>query len=732
MKKVFVHHPDHSVCCHDGILAHAPRDLSDSDYFTCPMHPSLRRTGPGFCPDCGVALEPLVDRGQGGSELKTARWHFYVSFLCSAVVLSMVMGETVFGPSLSQLLSPQIRLMIELVFSMPVCLWVAWPFYERGLWAVKPSRLNMFTLISIGVILVFVYSVMATLTPHLFPHLFLDQNGQPFVYFEAAVVIVTLIWLGQVLELKARDQTSSALRELMKLSPASAHLLHSNGSEQDIELDLVKVGDVLRVRPGEKIPIDSVVMTGKGLVDEFMISGEQKPLEKLPGDRLFGATLNLTAVLVIEAKRIASETVFAQIIRGVSEAQRSRACFQKFADRVAQIFVPIVIGVAVLTFVVWFNLGPEPQFQWALLNAIAVLIIACPYALGLATPMSVMVAIGRGARAGVIFKNAEAIEQMAFVNTLILDKTGTLTEGNLSLSAIEVCRTINRKNLVKMAASLAQSSEHPLSKAMVSYAQKKSIVLGMPENFIPHPGLGISGVVESAKVIVGSRIFLEQFNIDCREFIETEHALSEKSLSVALVAINGRAMGVLGFSDELKEGAESALNTLKSQGLRIILATGDNEINATRIAHKFAIKEVYAGISPEGRAGLIESLQRSKARVALVSDRTNNAPASSQAHLSIAMDGGSNVALNNADITLLKGDLNHLARARKLSRSAMRNIKQNLFWAFFYNIIGVPIAAGILYPSFGIVINPMMAAAAMSLSSISVIVNALRLRTMRL
>lgn len=728
MKKVLIHHFEQNHCCHDSHVSRVPQDLNDADYYTCPMHPSVRRAAPGFCPDCGMALEPLVDRGHGKSELKIAKKHFYVSLICSLFVVILAFSDMVFNDSFFGLLSPYLVVLMELVFSLPVCLWAAWPLYVRGFGGLRSLRSNMFTLIGLGVIMAFVYSTIAALFPALFPKAFFDHNGQPYVYFEAAVVIVTLIWLGQVLELKARDQTSSALRELMNLSPAMAHLVHSNGSEQDVELDLVKVGDMVRVRPGEKIPVDGVIISGESAVDESMMSGESLPVDKKAMDRVIGGTLNLSGVLVMEAKKVAGETILAQIIQLVSDAQRSRARFQKIADKVSQILVPLVIIVATICFFTWLFLGPPPQFQWALLNAIAVLIIACPCALGLATPISVMVAVGRGAQTGVIFKDAESIEHMAKAQVLVIDKTGTLTKGAISVTESECARSVNKKTLIKMAASVAVNSEHPLSKALVAYAHQKAISLVDTKYFLSHAGLGVSGVVEASKVLVGNRAFLEKNGVDVTDFLELEKAMSEKGCSVAWVAFDGRAVGIIGFSDSIKESAAQTLKILKRQGFRIIMATGDNEINARLVAEKVGIKEVYAGISPEGKASLVESLQRGRRRVAMVGDGINDAPALAKADVGIAMGNGTDIAMSSADISLLKGDLEHLVRARILSKKAMRNIKQNLFWAFFYNALGVPVAAGVFYPLFGLLLNPMIAAAAMSLSSLSVIINALRLK----
>lgn len=732
MKKVLVHRFDQSHCCHDSHVSHIPQDLNDADYYTCPMHPSVRRAAPGFCPDCGMALEPLVDRGHGKSELRTAQRHFYISLICSLFVVLMALSDMVFDDSFFGLVTPHLRMIIELIFSLPVCLWSAWPLYVRGFGGLGSLRSNMFTLISLGVIMAFLYSTMAVLFPGLLPKAFFDHNGQPYIYFEAAVVIVTLIWLGQVLELKARDQTSSALRELMSLSPAMAHLVHSNGSEQDVELDLVKVGDLVRVRPGEKIPVDGVIISGQSAVDESMMSGEPMPVDKGAMDRVIGGTLNLSGALVMEAKKIAGETILAQIIQLVSDAQRSRARFQKVADKVSQILVPVVVFVAVISFFIWLFFGPPPQFQWALLNAIAVLIIACPCALGLATPISVMVAVGRGAQTGVIFKNAESIENMARAQVLVIDKTGTLTKGTISVADSECARNVNKKTFIKMAASVAANSEHPLSKALAAHAQQKSIKLVETKYFLSHAGLGVSGVVESSKVLVGNRNFLEQNGIDVSDFLATEKNMSEKGCSVAWIALDGRAVGIIGFSDTIKDSAAQTLKILKRQGFHIIMATGDNEINARLVADKVGIKEVHAGISPEGKASLVESLQRGHRRVAMVGDGINDAPALARADVGIAMGNGTDIAMSSADISLLQGDLEHLVRARTLSKKATSNIKQNLFWAFFYNALGVPIAAGVLYPSFGILLNPMLAAAAMSLSSLSVIINALRLKLFKI
>ncbi len=732
MKKISVHPSDLNLYCHDGTVHSTPRDLNDKDYFTCPMHPSVRRHSPGFCPECGMALEPLIDQGQEKNELKSAWWNFSIAVFFTMLIVPLAMDDMLFGSFFHNLVPPSVLGLLQLLFSLPVCLWAAWPLYERGLWSVWQFRLNMFSLVSIGVLLSFIYSAVATLIPGLFPHHFLDEAGQPYLYFEAAGAIVSLVWLGQILELKARDRTSSALRALLGLRPVMAHLVHPNGDEQDIEIDLVKAGDILRVLPGETIPIDGRIVEGKSAINEAMISGEPMPVEKKSGDSIIGGTLNTNEMLLIEAQKSVQETVLAQIIALVSEAQRSRAHFQSFADKLAQILVPMVIVISLVSFFAWLFFGPEPQLQWALLSAISVLMIACPCALGLATPMSVMVAIGRGAQAGIYFKNAQALEEMAQITTIVLDKTGTLTQGKASLVGIEMVGAHQKKNVIKMAASIAKNSQHPLSLAIVRYAMDKESRLLPVEKFSSQPGLGLAGEVAGHRIILGNRLFLEQQGVDLSILDNREEPRHEKAFLMSFVAMDGHLAALLAFEDEIKENAVHAINYLKKRKLRIILASGDSLHNTQRMAEKFGISEIYGSMTPLAKANLIESLQRSHAKVAMVGDGINDAPALARSNVGIAMGNGTEVAMGTAHISLLKGELELLVRAHTLARRALNNIKQNLFWAFFYNILGIPIAAGILYPSFGILLHPMIAAAAMSLSSFSVIVNALRLRTVKL
>lgn len=728
MKKIFVHHPEHSVCCHEGVIQSLPRDLNDRDYFTCPMHPSLRRLQLGYCPECGMALEPLVNVGQERDDLKSAWWHFLMALFFTILLVVLMWGKEL----VAQWLSPSNARLIQLLCCTPVCLWTALPLYERGLWGIRQFRLNMYSLISVGVLLTFSYSVIATLVPSFFPASFLDIEGNPFLYFEAAAVMVTLVWLGQVLELKTRDRTSSALRELLYLSPSRAHLVHPNGDEQDIEIDLVKVGDVLRVLPGETIPVDGYVIAGKSAVNEAKISGEAIPIEKEAGSQVIAGTLNSSEILLIEAKKGVHETVLTQIISLVSEAQRSRAYVQRFADKVVQVLVPAVLIGALITFLIWMLFGPAPQFQLALLCMISVVMIACPCALGLATPISVMVAIGRGAQAGIYFKNAQSLEQMAQINTIIFDKTGTLTQGHLSLVGIEIIGHHNKKNLIKMAASLAQHSQQPFALAMLTYAAHKEVSLLPVEKFLAQPGLGIEGKVLGHKVLLGNRLFLEQQGIDFSQLPSLEESGFATSSVLNYLAMDGHLSAIFAFDEQLKQDANNAIDKLKKQKLRIIMVSGDSEENARYLGEKLGISEVYGNMSPEAKGNLVESLRRAQAKVAFVGDSINNAPALLCANVGITLGNGTETIIGGAPVSLLKGDLEPLVRAYTLSHRTSNNIKQNLFWAFLYNTLGLPIAAGVLYSAFGIIVHPMLAAAAMSFSSIAVIVNALRLRSVKL
>jgi len=684
-------------------LAPAPVQIQHSaaNKYTCPMHPEIIRDKPGSCPICGMALEPMVvtiDEGEN-PELVDMRRRFWICVILTAPVFvsAMAMSES------------RIRVIFEMALATPVVLWGGWPFFVRAWQSIVTRNLNMFTLIGLGTGVAYVYSVAAALL------------GRADVYFEAAAVIVTLVLLGQVLELKARSQTGAAIRALLGLAPKTARLLRQDGSEADVPLERVKVGDKLRVRPGEKIPVDGVVVEGASSVDESMISGEPIPVEKHAGARLTGATINGTGSLVMRADRIASETLLAQIVRMVSEAQRSRAPIQKFADVVAGYFVPIVVAIAALTFAVWALAGPQPRLTHALVNAVAVMIIACPCALGLATPMSIMVAMGKSAGSGILFKNAEAIELMRKVDTLVVDKTGTLTEGRPKLIAVKPTPGYDEPGLLRLAASLERGSEHPLANAIVQAAEARGLTLATALDFESVPGMGVHATVEGVKVIVGNRKLMEASRVDVAGVD-----------AMMFVAVSGQLAGSITVADPIKETTPEAIRQLHQEGIRIVMLTGDNRTIAEAVAKTLGIDEVIAEVLPQDKRAHIQRLQQEGRFVAMAGDGINDAPALAQAQVGIAMGTGTDVAMQSAGVTLVKGDLRGIVRARALSRATMRNIKQNLFWAFVYNSLGVPIAAGVLYPFFGILLSPMIAAAAMSFSSVSVVGNALRLRSVRL
>jgi P-type Cu+ transporter len=698
--------------------------------YVCPMHPQIVRSEPGSCPICGMALEPRVVsvREEENPELVSMTRRFWVSVALTIPILLAAMNDMLSGPALGRLISPRALVWFELVLATPVVLWGGWPFFVRGWQSVVNRSLNMFTLIGLGVAVAYGYSVVAALAPGIFPDSFRDASGRVGVYFEAAAAITALVLLGQVLELRARSRTGAAIRALLGLAPRTARLILDDGSEKDVPLEQVKPGERLRVRPGEKIAVDGIVLEGRSSVDESMITGEPMPVEKQKGDRVTGATVNGTGSLVMRAERVGSETLLAQIVRMVGEAQRSRAPIQKLADRVSGYFVPIVVGAAALTFVIWALFGPAPRLAHALVNAVAVLIIACPCALGLATPMSIMVAMGRGATAGVLFKNAEAIEAMRQVDTLVVDKTGTLTEGKPKLVTVEVAGGLEAEALLRLAATLERGSEHPLAAAIVKGAEEREIVLGSAEEFESLTGQGVRGRVDGAQVILGNRKLLAELGIEPGALEKRAEALRGEGQTAMFVAVNGKIAGLLGVADPIKQSTPEAIEQLHRDGIRIVMLTGDSRTTAEAVARKLGIDEVIAEVLPDKKADVVKRLQAEGRLVAMAGDGINDAPALAQAQVGIAMGTGTDVAMESADVTLVKGDLRGIVRARRLSRATMRNIKQNLFWAFIYNGIGVPIAAGVLYPFLGLLLSPMIAAAAMSFSSVSVISNALRLR----
>jgi Cu+-exporting ATPase len=702
--------------------------------YTCPMHPEIVRNKPGSCPICGMALEPSTPSvgEEDDSELRDMSRRFWVSAVLTVPIFVSAMGDHLPGQPLDQIASRNTWTWIELILSTPVILWGGWPFFIRAGQSIVNRSLNMFTLIGLGVGAAFGYSVVATAFPDVFPASFRDQTGAVAVYFEAGAVITTLVLLGQVLELKARSQTGTAIRALLGLTPKTARMIGDNGSETDIPLDQVKVGFRLRVRPGEKIPVDGVVLEGSSSVDESMISGEPIPVEKCAKDKLIGATVNGNGSLIMRAERVGSETVLAQIVRMVSQAQRSRAPIQRLADTVAGYFVPAVIGIAALTFAVWGSVGPEPRMAHALITAVAVLIIACPCALGLATPMSIMVATGKGAAAGVLFKNAEAIEFMRQVDTLVVDKTGTLTEGKPKLVAVTAAEGFDEERVLQLAASLERGSEHPLAAAIVSGAEARGLTLLAAEAFESVTGMGVRARVDGVAVDLGNRKMMESAGVSVEAQTQAAENLRADGQTVMFVAIEGRAAGVIGVADPIKGTTREAIKQLHEEGIRVIMLTGDSRTTATAVATKLGIDEVIAEVLPEDKSSRIKKLQSEGRFVAMAGDGINDAPALAQAQIGIAMGTGTDVAMESAGVTLVKGDLRGIARARHLSRATMKNIKQNLFFAFVYNALGIPVAAGVLFPVFGLLLSPMIAAAAMSFSSVSVIANALRLRGLHL
>jgi Cu+-exporting ATPase len=668
-----------------------------------------------------------ADDDEDNPELRDMTRRFWVAAALTLPLVILAMGDLLPGRPISALLSMRTRTYWEFALATPVCLWSAWPFYVRAVQSVVHRSLNMFTLIGLGVTVAFVYSVVATLAPGLFPASF-REAGEVAVYFEAAGVIVTLILLGQMLELRARNQTSSAIKKLLGMAATSARRLQDDGSEEDVPLDVVQAGDRLRVRPGEKVPVDGVVLDGHSAIDEAMVTGEPIPVEKQAGDKVIGATINGTGGFVMRAEKVGAETLLSRIVAMVAEAQRSRAPIQKLADVVAGYFVPTVMLIAIVTFLVWGSIGPEPRYAHALINAVAVLIIACPCALGLATPMSIMVATGRGATMGVLFKNAEAIEILRKVDTLVVDKTGTLTEGKPRLVSVTPADGVDARDLLRLAASLERGSEHPLAAAIVNGAEAREITLSQTDEFESVTGKGVTGRVDGRSVALGNRALLESLSIDPGGLAEQAEVLRADAQTVMFVAMDGRAAGLIGVADPIKESTPEAIEMLHREGVRLVMLTGDSETTARAVASKLGIDEVMAGVLPDQKAEKVKQLQAEGRIVAMAGDGINDAPALAQAHVGIAMGTGTDVAMESASVTLVKGDLRGIARARGLSRRTMQNIKQNLFFAFVYNTAGVPVAAGVLYPVFGLLLSPMLAAAAMSFSSLSVIGNALRLR----
>ncbi|MBI5604373.1 MAG: heavy metal translocating P-type ATPase [Deltaproteobacteria bacterium] len=699
--------------------------------YTCPMHPEVVRDGPGTCPICGMALEPRTAfTEEENPELIDMTRRFRVSLVLTIPLFVLTMSHY-FTDVLMRAIPPVASAWIELALTTPVVLWGGWPFFVRGWQSIVNRSPNMFTLIGLGTGVAYGYSVIAVLFPGVFPSSFRGEGGRVGLYFEAAAVIETLVLLGQVLELRARSRTGAAIKVLLGLAPKTARRIEE-GKEEDIPLDRVAVGDLLRVRPGEKIPVDGIVVEGFSAVDESMVTGEPVPVRKEKGDRVIGATVNVTGGFIMQAEKVGAETLLSRIVQMVAEAQRSRAPIQKMADAVAGYFVQAVVGIAFLTFVIWAWIGPEPRMALALINAVAVLIIACPCALGLATPMSIMVAMGKGAMTGVLFKNAEAIEVMKKVDTLVVDKTGTLTIGKPKLVEVAAARGFEEKEILRLAASLERGSEHPLGAAIVSGAGERGVSPGTVETFQSVTGKGVIGRVDGKEVRLGNRLFLDELGIESQALSDQAEDMRGQGETVMFIAIDGRIAGLLGVADPIKETTPEAIRLLQGDGLRIVMVTGDSRTTAEAVSKKLGLDEVVAEVLPDQKAVIVKQLQARGRIVAMAGDGINDAPALAQAHVGVAMGTGTDVAIESAGVTLVKGDLRGIARARALSRATMRNIKENLFFALIYNALGVPIAAGILYPFTGIPLRPVFAAAAMSFSSVSVVGNALRLKRTKL
>jgi Cu+-exporting ATPase len=709
-----------------------PRPVTRTEW-VCPMHPQIVRDAPGSCPICGMALEPRTTTLEEGEnpELRDMSRRFWFAAAVTVPLLVIGMGDMLPGKPVSAALSPRTRSLLELALATPICTWSAWPFYERAVRSVINRSLNMFTLIGLGVSVAYVYSVVAALVPGLFPEGFRDHHGEVGVYFEAAGVIVTLILLGQVLELRARSRTGTAIRKLLGLSPKTARRV-VDGTEQDVPLEAIQVGDQLRVRPGEKVPVDGVVVQGTSSVDESMITGEPIPVEKAPGDRVVGATINGTGALLMRADKIGSDTLLSRIVSMVAEAQRSRAPIQRLADVVSSYFVPSVILIAVATFVIWALVGPEPRLAYGLVNAVSVLIIACPCALGLATPMSIMVASGKGATLGVLFKNAEALEVLRTVDTLVVDKTGTLTAGKPELVTVATVHGTEEVRFLALSAALERGSEHPLAAAIVRGADARKAPTLRAETFESITGKGVRGRVEGNDVALGNAALMQDLDVDVTPLATRADELRAEAQGVMYVAVDGKLAGLLGVADPIKGTTSDAIRELHQAGLRVVMLTGDSRKTADAVARKLGIDEVIAEVLPDQKVSAVRTLQQQGRVVAMAGDGINDAPALAQAEVGIAMGTGTDVAMESAGVTLVRGDLRGIVRARNLSQRTMSNIRQNLFFAFVYNMAGVPVAAGILYPFFDVLLSPMLAAAAMSLSSVSVIANSLRLRAAKL
>ena len=725
------HHHHHH---HDHGPQEAPKapDAAQGAVFTCPMHPQVRQIGPGACPICGMALEPLVATAapEPNAELIDMTRRFWIALALTAPVFALEMGGHLFN--VHKYVAPQISNWIQFLFATPVVIWAGWPFFVRGAKSLVTRNLNMFTLIAMGTGVAWAYSVVATLAPEMFPQTFRNMDGSVPIYFEAAAVITTLVLLGQVLELRAREQAGGAIRALLDLAPKMATRINADGSQEEIALEQVVVGDRLRVRPGEKAPVDGVLLEGRSSVDESMVTGESMPVTKTPGDRLIGGTLNQTGGFVMRAEKVGADTMLSRIVDMVASAQRSRAPIQSLADHVAGWFVPVVIVIAFLAFLVWAIWGPEPRMTFGLVAAVSVLIIACPCALGLATPMSIMVGVGRGAQSGVLIKNAEALERFEKMDTLVVDKTGTLTEGKPSVTAIRAVAGVSEDDLLATAASLERASEHPLALAIVRAATERGLALVEATDFDSPVGKGVVGRVGARAVAIGNRRYLQELGVDAAPLEAEAEQLREDGATAIFVAIDGKITGIIGVADPIKATTPEALKALREDGVRVVMLTGDNWTSARAVARRLGIDEIEAEVLPENKADVTRRLREAGRVVGMAGDGVNDAPALAAADVGIAMGTGTDVAMESAGVTLLKGDLLGIVRGRRLSRATMRNLRQNLFFAFVYNAAGVPLAAGALYPAFGLLLSPTIAAAAMALSSVSVVVNSLRLRAARI
>jgi P-type Cu+ transporter len=725
---------DHDHHANPDSHTHAAAGEVSGTIYTCPMHPQIRRDAPGFCPICGMALEPVrPSTEEGGSpELRDMTRRLWIGTALSAPLLFWEMSAHVPGLGLHHLVSPQLVVWLEFALGTPVVLWAGWPFFERAWASVRNRSLNMFSLIALGTGAAYLYSLVATIAPGAFPASLRSADGMVPVYYEAAAVITVLVLLGQVLELRAREQTGGAIRALLNLAPKTAHRISADGRDEEVNLDEVRLGDRLRIRPGDAVPVDGVVLEGNSAIDESMITGESMPVEKIPGAKLIGGTLNGTGSLLMQAERIGADTVLARIVHMVADAQRSRAPIQRLADRVSAWFVPAVIVVALLAFAGWLLWGPSPALSYALVAAVSVLIIACPCALGLATPMSIMVGVGKGATAGVLIKNAEALERFEKVDTLVVDKTGTLTEGKPKVLASIPAAGVDESTLLTLAASVERSSEHPLAAAIVSSARERGLTLQEAREFSSITGKGVSGRVGGRQIVIGNAKLIETASTEAQDLERRADEWRRQGATVMYVAIDSRPAGILAVADPVKASTPAALEALRADHVRIVMLTGDNRRTAAAIAEKLGITLIEAEVLPEQKNAIVRRLKAEGRVVAMAGDGVNDAPALAEADVGVAMGTGTDVAMESAGVTLVKGDLVGIARARHLSRATMRNIRQNLVLAFIYNVLGIPLAAGVLYPAFGLLLSPIVAAAAMSLSSVSVVGNALRLRWVRL